>query len=216
MTETHDAIATWTDFEGRLAHQRYSGSYPAGSLLALNGPLPVLVTAPHAVAHTRSGRRKGADVATGGLALVAATHAGARGLVATGYQEHDGNFVPQGPFKELAEMMRHQVSACIDVHGFPDSFGSDICLGTGARPHESQPLLELAQAHFTAAGFTVSVDSPYDARRFHTMTSAAQRAGRMAVQVEVARWLRRPFDDPEPAHAMAAALAGFVELAARV
>ena len=202
-------LTTWISFDDWQCAGRYAGIGPRGAVMRQAGTTPVLLTAPHAVAHTRDGARKGADVATGGLTLAAALSSGARALIATGFQDHDGNRVPGGPFKDALAAQLGTLRAVIDVHGMRDEFGVQVCLGTGSNPPADNWLLALARAVFTAAGFTVALNDPYGAMHEHSVTSSVTRTGVPALQVEFAASLRRPREDPTTAGAALAALAAF-------
>jgi len=209
------ALTTWVSFDDWQCAGRYGGVGASGEVLRQAGTVPVLLTAPHAVSHTRDGARKAADVATGGLTLAAALSSGARALIATGFQDHDGNRAPAGPFKDALAAQLGAVRAVIDVHGMRDEFGVQVCLGTGANPPADNWLLALARAVFTDAGFTVAVNDPYGAMHEHSVTSSVTRAGLAGLQVEFAASLRRPRDDPAAALAALAALSALAALGGR-
>lgn len=180
------------------------GRYGGTGADALRYQLPhgasagLVFTAPHAVAHWRDGVRKPADMFTGFLAEALAERADAASLTAEGEQRVDANFEDRGAFRELLWMVTTSSPAVVDIHGMADSHGVDVCLGTAGRHPLSKRLTECLEAALTQAGFRVSVDDPFDANKFPTITAGAHERGCEAVQVEVSKWLRRPIDDPEP------------------
>jgi phage replication-related protein YjqB (UPF0714/DUF867 family) len=208
-TTPTDPLTIWAQVEARLSTGRYHGQDSPGTVGWFPGHRPILLTAPHAVAHDRDGARKAADVGTGGLAVTAAQLTGASALIATGYQHADGNHVGHGPFKTAAAVAFQRAGTVLDLHGMGDHHGVDICLGTGATPPGRNELLEAAHQVFTSAGFTVTIDTPFAAPGEHTVTSTAQRAGLAGLQVEISGWLRRPWASTE---ACGAVLAALVEL----
>lgn len=192
-----DVVTAWLSVEDLLLPGRYCGTEPADSLYALAGTRRsnVLVTAPHAVVHHRPERRKGADVASGGMALAVAALLGARCLVAAGEQSHDGNRSPAGTFKQAVhEAIDDGVSVVLDIHGMADSFGIDVCLGTGADERGTRPLYEPLRLELQAQGRSVSVNDPWGASHPDTVTNTAHARGVAAVQLEVANRWRQPWD----------------------
>ena len=124
--EPPDRAAGVDVFEAWACPDRYAGADAPGTVQAVPGTLPVLLTAPHAAAHTRAWGRKGADVATGGLALTAALTSSAHALVATGFQTRDSNRVGDGPFKAALAAQIRRVCTVIDVHGMRATGNSDF------------------------------------------------------------------------------------------
>lgn len=151
-------------------------------------------------------------MASGGLAWLVASNVGAGVVVASGEQRADGNRDPHGVFKDALwrALDGTAVQSVIDVHGMADSFGFDVCLGTGADESRAQPLLEPVRTTLRAAGFVVSVNDPWAASAEHTVTNTVHRSGRLALQVEVARRWRQPWEDPRAAARMVSALSAAI------
>lgn len=197
VSGVEDVAATWLAVEDLLLPGRYCGTEPPDSLYALAPTRRphVLVTAPHAVVHHRPERRKGADVASGGLALNLAALLGARCLVAAGEQSQDGNRSSYGTFKQAVHAaIDDDVTVIFDVHGMADSFAIDVCLGTGADEAGTRRLYEPLRQALEAQGRTVSVNDPWGAAHPDTVTNTAHGRGVAAVQLEVANRWRQPWD----------------------
>ena len=202
----HDcALAT----EEARASGRYAGPRPNLVRYTAATGGSGLVTAPHAVTHWRGELRKPADVGTGFLAEALAEATGWGTLIAEGEQGRDGNFDPGSLFQQqLRSLLREPPAGwtgssrpryVLDLHGMSDGYGPDVCLGTGRNSVLSRVLHDAVAAPLRAAGFEVSVDDPYDAASNPTVTRACHEMGVPALQVEIARRVRRVLDDPEPA-----------------
>jgi len=198
--------ALWAALEERYLNGRYDGTGRPDSLRHVPGPRPVLLTAPHAVTHIRDGARKPADMTTGGLAETLAELTGCIALTCDGTPTRDPNYDPDGPFKSRLDTLLPGTTAVLDLHGMQDTWGPDVCLARGLHPAGSADLLEVCRRELTASGFTVSVGDPYDANTPHTVTSYCQRAGVPAVELELARRIRNPWDQPETSARLLAAL----------
>lgn len=197
VASADDVAASWLRVEELLLPGRYCGTEPPDSLYTLPGSTRghVLVTAPHAVVHHRPDRRKGADVASGGMALTLAALLGARCIIAAGEQSHDGNRSAAGTFKSaVRDALDDGVGVVFDVHGMADSFGVDVCLGTGADEEGTRPLYEPLRRRLEAQGRRVAVNDPWGASHPDSLTNTAHARGAAAVQVEVANQWRQPWD----------------------
>jgi hypothetical protein len=201
-----ELAARWVTLEADYLHGRYTGVDAPNSHRAIPGG-PLLITAGHAVGHQRAGVPKSADMATGGLVELLAAELGAAALTVTGQPTLDPNFAPTGPFKsEVLRLLDHR-AALVDVHGMRDSWGLDVCLGRGMYPAQSDQLIAYLAPALRAAGFTVGIDVPFTAEAAETLTSFVQAQGVHAVQLELSRSLRNPWDHPERAGLLVATLA---------
>lgn len=227
--QTPDGVTDWLAFEERYLQGRYAGAdgidavryVPASALpdqheagrdsrRAGHGTRPVLVTAPHAVTHWRDGVRKPVDMATGGLAEAVAARSGAAALTVTGRPLRDPNYDPDGAFKDALHVLLPDHGAVIDLHGMNDDWGPDICLALGAHPDRARDLRDLLEPALAGAGFTVAVNYPYQAAPVNTITSWTQAAGTPAIEIELARRVRRPWDEPDRGARLVSALTGVV------
>ena len=79
---------------GRFSVNDYRGLPDALPFSVVEGELPVIVSAPHAVSQLREGRVKPSDDFTGAMALVVAELSGASAIVASRYDACDPNWNP--------------------------------------------------------------------------------------------------------------------------
>ncbi len=174
---------------------------PDGALRYQTGTRAVLLTAPHATIHQRDGVRKAADLRTGSLVELLSVRTGASFLATSTAQPFDANWdVPSTPFHDKLRELYTPNHFVIDVHGMSDSHGSDICIALGPAPgSRAQIVAERFAAAARKAGFRVSVNTPFDARRTTTITSYIQSQGGDAMEIEIARHLREPDRHPEAA-----------------
>lgn len=206
--------ATWCDRERRYQEGRYDGAGAVDAVGQVTGWLPVLLSAGHAVTHFRHGAPKRADIGTGGLAELLAERVGAHAITSTGIAMTDPNYDPHGTFKDHLLDLACRVEAVVDLHGMTDGYGPDVCLGSGALPALADGLIVVFRAELEVAGFFVTVDDPFLADRPTTVTSTAQAAGVPALQLEIARRVRNPWQDPETAARLVGALGRAVAAAA--
>lgn len=182
-------VHAWAELEATFAACGYRGADP-GAVRARTGSRPLLLTAPHAVTHTRRGAAKLADMGTGGLAEVLALQHDTHSLTMAGPDTADGNYDPHGAFKTALLQRLPAVHTVLDLHGMQDCHGPDVCIGRGPQRLIADDVIDLALEHLRGHGFTVSLDAPFNARHEHTVTATAQHAGVPAIQLEIRRGLR--------------------------
>ena len=194
-----DLTARWLAFEQVFSQDRYDGGSPTWPDLAaqsVSEPTPglleitgttrphIVITAPHATNHERSGASKVADRGTGGLALLLAQETGCSALVALG-TPGDANYDEAHPLKERLADLRPTV--VIDLHGMRSRSDSDVDLGTGSGLVPAAVVDAL-----DGSELRVTTNKVFDAMRPTTVTSFAQSRGIRAVQVEIGAHLRPP------------------------
>lgn len=98
----------------------------------LNGNIPILLSAPHAVNHFRNGSVKYADKMTGGLVKFLQNETGCHIVCSTKYSESDPNFDLESEYKnQLAEyIFNHDIKLVIDLHGSSKEKPYAVELGT--------------------------------------------------------------------------------------
>ena len=84
---------------GRFSVNSYRGLPDALPFSVIEGELPAIISAPHAVSQLREGRVKPSDDFTGAMALTVAELSGASAIVASRYDDCDPNW---DPFKTCA------------------------------------------------------------------------------------------------------------------
>jgi hypothetical protein len=178
------------DAAGRLEAALGSGLLGPGEFAVVPGVLPVLFSAPHAVAHPRQGRLKAADHGTGAVALAAALGAGAWAMTMLRTTAYDPNWDAQDPYKaHIGRLVASgAVRAVVDVHGMRD-LSLDIEVGTGGGATLPADRVEAVLA--CLEGYRLVRDARFAARRPSTVTQQAFAAGAVAVQLELTPALRR-------------------------
>lgn len=109
------------------------------------GKTPVVISAPHAVKHSREGQVKPCDLYTGSLSYLLAKSLGGTLVASAKFEEgQDGNYTPleQCAYKQelLKTVQEQKIKLVLDIHGIRDDRGFDICLGTA--PTDEIPLQE--------------------------------------------------------------------------
>lgn len=203
--------------------QRYDGdrpdplpgrrlSEPAPGIIEIAGTSRpgLVVTAPHATNHTRSGEVKWADRGTGGLALLLAELTGCGALIAVGgltAEPGDANFDAHHPLKDrLAQLAP---VAVVDLHGMRTRDGMDVDLGFG-----EGALPEGFLAALDRSDLQVTRNALFDAMRPTTVAAFAQARGVPAVQIEIGAHLRPPDGEPQALARLVTDLTAAVELEA--
>lgn len=203
-------VAVWDEAEQSFAVERYMG-VAVDTVATRTGDVPILFSAPHAVAHIREGLLKRADLGTGGLAVALSHVTGGYALAQAGLATRDASWYANTPFRERLDQVSVHADTVIDLHGMKDEYGVDVCIGAGRYSVSSLDLLAVTIEVLTDAGVSISINDPYDARRENSVTSYCQRQGLQALQLELSRTTRKQ-DSPQAA-AFAAAM---VELAAQM
>lgn len=179
-----------------LSRQRIPGE--AAELLVRLSAHPAVISAPHAKRHLRDGEVKLRDTNTAVLAFEAARAAGARSLVVTNPLNEDPNWDAASRFRrQISAMLTDQPGFLLDVHGMTDARGPDVILGTagGGTPGS---LVAWAGSALDAHALTYEVHDAGDlCAGPRTMTAWALEQGFPAMQLEFARRVRSPLQDPE-------------------
>ena len=184
----------------------------------------VLLTAPHGGNQLRDGVVKAADQYTAALALLLAELTGAAALVCIGGPYPDPAWPApagaEGPALEVAQQFSSATlgrKVVLDLHGMRNDHGPDICLGLGASPSRRELLLAGRLVRLgKRLGLSVTVNSPFRGDRATSVTSLAQLSGVTALQIEIARRLRDPRQDPARVGTLVAFLCGTVRLSAQL
>jgi len=191
------SIDVWTRYEDAFSRNLYSGA--AGetdpSFLRMEGSLPVLASAPHAVNHYREDRLKVADLYTGTLAMALHASTGCHAIVSS-RTTVDPNWAIGGPYKEeVGRIVRERgIRYVLDLHGSSDARPFDVDLGTMRGVSMSRAAVSRIRELFLEAGFErVEIDHSFPATHPGTVTSYAHRElGVQSIQIEIARAYRDP------------------------
>jgi len=97
-----------------------------------NGRIPLLISAPHATAHSRRGQIKGEEEYTAAFAQLLAQETGAHALFTSYRSPGDPNWDVTAPYKaQLQQLVRqHHIRFVIDLHGMSNRHKFGIAVGT--------------------------------------------------------------------------------------
>ena len=191
----------------RFSANEYRGLAAAPAFTLVEGDIPVLVSAPHAVTHMREGRIKASEDFTGPIALEIACMTGAHAVVATRFDEADPNFDPfeKSAYKQALVdcVLCHGVKLVLDIHGMMAASPAIIAVGTGDGANVSswpeaaklaESIIEERLGPFARKhGKEIAVDERFASRGANTVSSTvARECGVAALQVELSTILRFP------------------------
>ncbi len=191
----------------RFSVNAYRGLPDAPPYSVVEGDLPVIVSAPHAVSQFREGRIKPSDDFTGAIALAVAELSGASAIVASRYDSCDPNWDPfeRCAYKQAVAAMVRKLNAVVllDVHGVPAAAPDAIEIGSadgltvratpGADEFASRFLRERLGEHLAKHGKTISLNARHAARGLNTVAHAISReCGIAALQIEISSDFRVP------------------------
>ncbi|KAA3660123.1 MAG: hypothetical protein DWQ04_20300 [Chloroflexi bacterium] len=102
------------------------------SFIWQNGRIPLLISAPHATAHSRRGKIKGEEEYTAALAQLLAQETGAHALFTAYRSSGDPNWDVVTPYKsQLRKLIgQHHIRFVIDLHGMSNRHKFGIAVGT--------------------------------------------------------------------------------------
>ena len=161
-----------------------------GSHQLIEGQFPVLVTAPHAVAHERDGKMRFAEPATAWLAQQLAERCGATALIKTDEDTVDPNADESSPFRDQAVALVAEtgIRAGIDLHQMSSEREDQIILGTGRgrNIHRLWGFRDIVVTEFNAVGIPVLVDGIFPAMgEYRVSSDVSRRTGIPYVQIEI-------------------------------
>lgn len=125
------------DGEALEALRYFSDATHPQSFVTLAGRGPVLVSAPHAVLQTRSGRLKAAERYTGMLCLMLNRRHDVPGIYKARHLMDDANHDPSSPYRnEVCRLIRERGISCVlDLHQLRPDRSMALCIGTGRGRH---------------------------------------------------------------------------------
>ena len=221
--------------EPLFSDDHYNGSGETAFFFR-EGTVPVMVSAPHAVNHFRSGSVKYADMFTGGIARYLHETTGCHMICSSRFAENDWNYdAPKNNRyqRELAAYVsEHHVRLLLDLHGAARTRRYAVEMGTapyhGAEAHgadEEDPSLhqykfidDVIQSIFLDAFRARSIaqnevwkNTLFDAGRQNTVTRYISRNTDTAcIQLELNRNFRDP-QNPEQFMGLIEALSGIID-----
>ena len=153
------------DGEALEALRYFSDATHPQSFVTLAGRGPVLVSAPHAVLQTRSGRLKAAERYTGMLCLMLNRRHDVPGIYKARHLMDDANHDPSSPYRnEVCRLIREGGIRCVlDLHQLRPDRSMALCIGTGRGRHvrafEGAP--DVVRSAFMRRGLSpVTLDDP--------------------------------------------------------
>ena len=158
------------------------------TFVLVEGNRKVMVSAPHAVEHTREGKVRYPEPQTAELAKALHQRLGCPIIYKTVNAGDDANYDEKCVYKQtLAEYVREQeVSFLIDLHQMAGFRKEQICLGTGYGKNISEAEAGRCVQAFTKQGLEVSVDKPFAASYPYTVAAYIhQECGIPCVQIEI-------------------------------
>lgn len=192
----------WHQLNEPFARNDNLGPDSGSCALVVEGPLPLVCSAPHAVHHGRHGSVKLNDANTGGLALALAHHLGGSAIALRrgGEEFGDPNHDREHPLKDAAAHLVGPGVVFLDLHGMADR-EHDVIVGIGAAPTaRSFRLAERFANIATRNGIVATVadeETGFNANGPATMTMWALDRGADAMQFEIAHNLRTVRAAPE-------------------
>lgn len=184
-------------YELQFSNHSYFGDIGADpSYSIIEGALPVLVSAPHAINHYREHAVKPADMYTGSLALLLQKLTNCYCIYSNSFSQEDPNYILGGEYKAALQALvkEHQIKFVIDLHGASKDREFDIDLGTlhGASIQDKH-LTNIIRI-FNNNGITkVEHNHTFSASHPGTITSySAKELLVQSVQIEINRNYRNP------------------------
>lgn len=165
--------------------------------LYLEGNIPILISAPHAVRHIRGKNIKPSDEFTGSLVYLLQSLTGCHGLAVTKLYGGDPNWDKDCIYKEkISQIWReHDIQLVLDIHGAARTHPFDVDIGTmrGRSLLEKSHLLSVVRNKFAEAGLNgISIDH-FSAGEKNTVTKfVAEELKIPALQIELNKQFRVP------------------------
>lgn len=159
------------------------------SFVLIEGNSKVMVSAPHAVEHTREGKVRYPEPQTADLAKELHERLDCPIIYKTANAGDDANYDTECIYKETlaAYVKEHDIRFLIDLHQMAGFRKEQICVGTGYGQNISDVSeTECCVQAFREQGLEVSVDSPFAASYPYTVAAYIHReCGIPCVQIEI-------------------------------
>lgn len=191
-------------------------------ILAVKGDFPVIISAPHAVRHTRRGKIKKSDRVTGTLALLLAEETGCSALCLRRNYGGDPNYDQVSPYKqELLQMISDlRPRLVLDLHGMA-STEWDLDVGTmwGKSLNGRHDLVDRLKICLAQYGLhRVVENNSFCAANTHTITrlvSTEHHPPIPALQLEISGRHRDLWNHPEEFVKLFQGLAEYIKVELR-
>lgn len=199
MIENDEIIRTIINLEKKYVINQYNGiDSGTGNIKIMNGTIPIILSAPHAVKQTRNGTIKKEDVLTGAIVEYLCKKTGVNGIIRSCNYNDDPNYYNEGQslkYKDaiLECIKRKNIAILIDIHGCSNKHEFDIELGTnnGKNINQNTELLEILNNEFSKIS-KVSIDEKFRASKSTTVSNYINtRSGIPCIQMEISSALRK-------------------------
>ncbi|ACV61985.1 hypothetical protein Dtox_1099 [Desulfofarcimen acetoxidans DSM 771] len=196
------------------------GNFPAQvgeAFLYLPGTLPILLSAPHAVRHVRLGKAKPSDTFTGTMAVLLNYLSGCGVLVNRRNYGGDPNYDRECKYKNflLNILKKNNVELVLDLHGAAEKHAFAVDSGTlqGRSLKDKPELLLYLENCLNFYGVSDLSRDYFPAAKQHTVTRfVCENTDIPAIQLEINRRYRRPYEKPADFCRLLAALLDFSNL----
>lgn len=170
----------------------------ASNFKIINGKLPILLSAPHAVKQNRNGMEKEEDGMTGAIVEYLCLKTEVNGIIRTYNLGDDPNFENEGyglKYKNamLNRIKEKQIKCVIDVHACKDGYGFDIDIGTnnGKNIKNGEQYVAVLEKEFSKIG-KVTIDEKFKASREMVISRYIHQKSKIpCFQVEICINLRK-------------------------
>lgn len=164
----------------------------------INGKVPILLSAPHAVKQNRNGVEKEADGMTGAIVEYLCQKTGTNGIIRNYNLGDDPNFENEGYGLKYKNAMlkcinEKQIKCVIDVHACKNGYGFDVDIGTnnGKNIQSGKQYLTVLEREFSKIG-KVTVDERFKASGEAIISRYVhERSNIPCFQLEICAELRR-------------------------
>ena len=156
-------------------NQKYKANHSNGiqtdfdNFKIINGKIPILFSAPHAVKQSRNGFEKEEDGMTGAIVEYLCKKTEVNGMIRTYNLGDDPNFENEGyglKYKNamLKAIKEKQIKCVVDVHACKDGHGFDVDIGTnrGENINHNARFLNIFKTQFSEIG-KVTIDEKFKA-----------------------------------------------------
>lgn len=164
----------------------------------INGTIPIILSAPHAVKQYRDGNIKPEDKLTGAIVEWLCMKTGANGIIRTSNCNDDPNYENSGKslkYKEaiLKLIKDKNIKLLVDIHGCNDRHGFDIELGIshGENINYDNTYLEIFKQNFSKIGKVV-IDKKFMAESKENISKFINKNSKIqCIQIEISIKFRK-------------------------
>ena len=176
-----------------------NGIYASGpNYTIINGNIPILLSAPHAVRSFKSGKAKGSDALTGSIVEYLCSRTGAFGIIRTFNLNDEPNSENNGHGLEYKKAIINLVNTkdiggFIDIHGCKETHPFDFDIGTnnGLNLNGTPEYLDIILKRLSAIGKAV-VDKEFKASLDTNICNyIGRRTNLPALQIEINSRMRK-------------------------